>query len=86
MFAFSFRGRIADVDATTPIEPSHPSVVLIIEMSHEFVPVVVPDEVLDGRRGLLCADRPVAISGEVIETPHGVHHVATTLRLAASGH
>jgi hypothetical protein len=77
---------IADIDETTSIEPSHPSTALIIEIDEELMRVVVPDSVLADRRELLCVDRPVAVTGEMIETPHGVHHVATTLRLVATGH
>lgn len=86
MFGFSFRGTIADIDETTEVEPSHPALCLIVEIGETLVRVVVPEVVLNGRRKLLCVDRPVQVLGEVKESSHGRQHVATELRLIGSGH
>jgi hypothetical protein len=47
--------------------------------------VIVPSSVLNGRRECLCAGRPVAVFGEVHESPRGLSHVASEVRLGG-GH
>lgn len=86
MLTFSFRGSIADLDETTEIEPSHPTVALIMELGQDFVRVIVPDRVLAGRRELLCVDRPIDIRGEVLESSAGRFHVAGALHFHSAGH
>ena len=82
MISFAFRGTIADLDETTPDEPCHPSLVLVIEVDQTFSRVIAPDGVLDGRRQLLCAGRPIEVFGEVKR----YSHIATELRLVGVGH
>jgi len=84
MVSFAFRGTIADIDETTEDEPCHPAMVLIIEVGDTFSRVVVPESVLDGKRELLCAGRPVEVLGEVKESHRGPHHVATEMRLVGA--
>jgi len=86
MISFALRGIIADIDATTPDEPGHPATVLVLEVGDTFSRVIVPLSVVNGRRELLCAGRPVQVFGEVEESARGVRHVATGLRLGGTGH
>ena len=86
MLTFAFRGKIADIDETTTDEPCHPATVLIIETGDTFSRVVVPETVLEARRELLCAGRPVEVFGEVKDSRHGPRHIATELRLIGAMH
>ena len=86
MISFAFRGKVADIDANTPDEPGHPATVLVMEVGDAFSRVIVPLSVLNGRRELLCAGRPVHVLGEVHESAHGLRHVASELRLVEAGH
>lgn len=86
MLRFAFRGTIADIDETTSVEPCYPALALIVEVDDNLVRVVVPEAVLKGRHEVLCVDRPVQVFGEVNQSPHGPHHIATELRLTGSGH
>ncbi len=86
MIHFAFRGTIADIDATIPEEPFNPTIVLIIEVGDTFYRVIVPEEVLNGSRELLCVARPVHVFGEVKHSRWGPRHVATELRLVGSLH
>ena len=67
---------IADVDETIEGELSHPSLVLILELDDGFIRVIVPEDVLGGRRDLLAVGETVKVSGEVQEGPYGSVHVA----------
>jgi hypothetical protein len=84
MLVFSFQSTIADIDQTIVGEPCHPTTILVIEVGEDFIPVIVPREVLDGRYSLLAVDRTVQISGEVRDSPYGPRHVASTLHIIAS--
>jgi hypothetical protein len=86
MLTFAFRGTIADIDETTSDEPCHPSVVLIVEIDESFSRVVVPESVLEARREFLCVGRPIHVLGEVKDSRHGPHHVATEMRLVGTVH
>ena len=86
MISFALRGIIADIDETTPDEPGHPAAVIVMEVGDTFARVIVPLSVLNGRRELLCAGRPVQALGELKESPHGLRHVASELRLVGTGH
>jgi hypothetical protein len=85
MISFALRGRVADLDETTADEPWHPAVVLLLEVDDAFWRVIVPSSVLNGRRERLCAGRPVAVFGELHESPRGFSHVASEVRLGG-GH
>jgi len=62
---FRLTGVVADVDDTTPDEPGHPALTLIIECGDDLTRIVVPPSVWPPeRRELLAVDRPVAVAGE----------------------
>lgn len=86
MISFAFRGMIADIDETTPDEPCHPATVLIIEIDDTFARVVVPESVLQARRELLCAGRPVEVLGEIKDSRYGARRITTLLRLVGPAH
>jgi hypothetical protein len=60
--------------------------VLIIEVDETFSRVVVPLSVLNEYRELLFVGRPVQVLGEVKQSPRGVRHVATEVRLVGTVH
>jgi hypothetical protein len=77
-------GVVADVHDTTPDEPQHPNLALIIECGDEFARIVVPTTVWPlEKRDLLAVDRPVAVTGQSDVDPfrHGARAVATSLQL-----
>lgn len=84
MISFAFRGTVADIDETTEDESCHPAIVLIIEVGDTFSRVVVPESVLNGKRELLCAARPIHVLGEMKESRYGSRYVATELRLVGA--
>jgi len=86
MIEFAFRGTIAHIDETIPGEPSHPTIVLILEVGDTFSRVIVPEAVLNAGRELLCVARPVHLFGEVRDSRWGPRHIATELRLLGSPH
>jgi hypothetical protein len=65
MLTFAFIGTVADVDETMPGDPDYPSAVLMIEVGETISSVILPDDVLQDRRELLCTGRPVEVFGEV---------------------
>lgn len=79
MLTFTFRSEIADVDETLPSDPFHPTIVILIDTGETFCEIIVPDDVLAGRREMLYPERPVVIAGKVIGFP--VLHIASTLEL-----
>jgi hypothetical protein len=86
---FRLTGRVADVDDTTPDEPRHPTLALIIECGDDLGRIVIPASVWPPeRRGLLAVDRPVAVTGESDVDPlrPGARAVATSLKLLDSYH
>lgn len=77
-------GRVADIDDTTPDEPGHPSLVLIIECGNDLARIVVPATVWPPeQRDLLAVDRPIAVTGETEVDPFRpcARAVATSLQL-----
>jgi hypothetical protein len=85
MVTFALRGRVADLDETTADEPWHPAVVLLLEVDEGIWRVILPSSALNGQRERLCVGRPVAVFGELHESPRGLTHVASQVRLGA-GH
>jgi hypothetical protein len=81
MLSFAFQTAIADVDGTVDGEPYHPALVLILELDEDFIPVIVPERVLNGREELLSVGRVVKLEGRVEETVNAVTHIATGLEL-----
>jgi hypothetical protein len=69
---FRLTGRVTDLDDTTPDQPEHPNLVLILESNGDFARM----------------DRPVAVSGESdMDTFRlGARAVATSLRLLEGYH
>ena len=87
----SFRptGVVADLDDTTPDEPRHPSLALILECGDEFARIVIPASVWPlEKRDLLAVDRPVAVAGESDIDPFlpRARAVATSLHLLDGHH
>ena len=78
---FTLSGSIADTDETVPSDPSHPALVVLVEvgLGHEIVRVIVPRSAWTGNNTLLQAGRPVVMKGELRGRPFV--HVATELRL-----
>ena len=88
-FSFRLTGVVADIDDTTPDEPSHPSLVVILESGDDFARIVIPASVWPPeKRELLAVDRPVAVSGESDVDPfrRGARAVATSLKLLGGYH
>ena len=83
--AFTLRGAIVDLDDTLPYQPHHPSTVILVDSAEEITPVVVPAAVLGDKLPLLCAGRPIQVSGNVEVYEDRKHYVATRLRLLAGG-
>jgi hypothetical protein len=86
---FRITGRVADLDDTTPDQPEHPNLVLVLESNGDFARVVVPTTVWPlEKRELLAVDRPVAVSGESDMDPFrlGARAVATSLQLLDKFH
>ena len=86
---FRLTGVVADVDDTTPDEPGHPSLALIIECGDDLARIVVPTTVWPlEKRDLLAVDRPVAVAGESDIDPfhRGARAVATSLELLDGCH
>jgi hypothetical protein len=79
---FALSGTVADTDETVPSDPSHPALVVLLEvgLDREIVRIVVPTTAWTGDNALLQAGRPVSVKGELRGRPFV--HVATTLRLA----
>lgn len=74
---------------TTPDEPEHPNLALIIECGDEFARIVVPTTVWPlEKRDLLAVDRPVTVAGESDIDPfcQGARAVATSLELLDGYH
>ena len=86
MLTFAFRVTIADVDQTTPDQPHHPAAVLLIEIGETISSVILPDDVLQDRRDLLCVGRPIEVFSEVEGFPKEAIHVAMELRLKGPAH
>jgi hypothetical protein len=62
---FRVTGRVADLDETTPDEPQHPALVLILESGEDLARIVIPPSVWPPeKRAILAVDRPVAVTGE----------------------
>ena len=86
---FRLTGLVADVDETTPGEPGHPALALIIECGDDLARIVIPASVRPlEKRELLAVDRPVAVTGESDVDPFrpGARAVATSLQLLNSYH
>jgi hypothetical protein len=86
---FRLTGVVADLDDTTPDEPEHPNLALIIDCGDNFARIVVPRGVWPlKKRELLAVDRPVAVDGESDIDPFikGARAIATSLRLLDSHH
>ena len=86
---FRVTGRVADLDDTTPDEPGHPALALIIECGEDLARIVIPAHVWPPeKRQLLAFDRPVAVSGESDIDPFrpGARAVATSSRLLDTYH
>jgi hypothetical protein len=86
---FRLTGRVADLDGTTPDQPEHPNLVLLIESNGDFARIVVPATVWPlEKREFLVVDRPVALSGESDGNPFrcGARAVATSLQLLDGYH
>jgi hypothetical protein len=79
---FALSGTVADTDETMPSEPSHPALLVLVEvgLDREIVHIVLPTSACTGDSALLQAGRPVSVKGELRGRPFV--HVATTLRLA----
>jgi len=86
-FAFTFRLTrvVADVDDTTPNEPGHPSLVLILECGDDLARIVIPASVWPlEKRELLAVDRPIAVSGETDGAPFDMAHWLSRLGYGCS--
>jgi hypothetical protein len=86
---FRITGLVADVDDTTPDEPEHPAIALILESGDDLARIVVPPSVWPPeKRELLAVDRLVAVTGESDVDPFlpGAQAVATLLQLLGSYH
>jgi hypothetical protein len=86
---FRLTGRIADLDDTTPDQPEHPNLVLILESNGDFARIVVPKAARPPeKRELLAVDRPVAVSGESDMDPFrlGARAVAISVQLLDGYH
>jgi hypothetical protein len=84
---FRLTGRVADLDDTTPDEPGHPSLVLIIECGDDLARIVVSATVWPPeQRDLLAVDRPIAVTGETDVDPFRpcARAIATSLQLLDS--
>jgi hypothetical protein len=87
--SFRLTGVVADIDDTTPDEPSHPSLVVILESGDDFARIVIPASVWPlEKRDLLAVDRPVAVAGESNIDPFqaDARAVATSLQLLDGYH
>ena len=78
---FTLSGTVADTDQTVPGDPSHPALVVLVEVGHDndIVPVIVPASAWTGDNSALQAGRPVLVLGEL--RGRTFVHVATELRL-----
>jgi hypothetical protein len=79
--SFGFQTAVADIDGTVEGEPSHPSLVLVVELEDDFIRVIVPKHVLNGREELLSVGRVVKLEGRIEETAIGPTHIASDLDL-----
>ena len=86
---FRLKGVVADLDETTPDEPEHPNLALIVECGDNFARTVVPPSAWPlQKRELLAVDRPIALTGESNVNPfrRDARAVATSLQLLDSHH
>ena len=81
---FTHQTSIADVDGTVEGEPFHPALVLVLELEEDFIRVIVPKRVLNGREELLAVGRVVKLEGRLDETATGPTHIATDLDLVST--
>jgi hypothetical protein len=86
MLAFHLRGHIADLDEATADEAKDPTLVLTMDTDVGVLRILVPDSVIQNRRDLLCAARPVEVIGKVRTLSARPMHVATELRLVGRAH
>ena len=82
---FILHGHIVDIDETIPAQPHHPCTVVTIACRGQSTPVIVPDSVLGDKLLLLWAQKPVKLAGKLQKYAGSTHHVATRLRILASG-
>ena len=82
---FSLGGIIAGLRDTTPRDPMHPALMMVVEVGSEYSRIVVPAAVWPARE-LLEVGHWVAVSGQTDSYPfmHGSQQVATAVRLVAT--
>ena len=85
---FSIGGRIVGLRDTTPGEPLHPALMLIVEVGDEYARIVIPPAVWPAPRELLEIGRFVGVSGLTDSFPfvHGSQQVATEVRFGGRHH
>jgi hypothetical protein len=86
-FGFSVGGVIVGVRDTTPADPAHPAVMLVVDCG-DFCRIAVPPDVWPAPRDLLAIGQYVGVSGTTDSSPllQGSRSVATEVRLVGTYH
>ena len=86
---FSAGGVIVGVRDTTPADPVHPALLLVVHIGgHDFCRVAVPPSVWPAARELLAIGQFVGVEGTTDSSPalYGSRQVATEIRLVSTYH
>jgi hypothetical protein len=85
---FSVGGVIAGLRDTTPDEPRHPALMLVVEVGDQYARIVIPPAVWPAPREFLEIGRFVGVSGLTDSYPlmHQSQQVATEVRFGGTHH